>query len=354
MTHRSRILSASAAIALASLGAGPAWAEGTPAGQTITNTVTGTYEVASIEQPALTSSISILVDRKINILVTKVGAAPTSVAPGVSLSATTFKVANLSNASVDVALAFEQLTTGSDLVHGPAQDSFDLNALNLYLDKDADGLLDAAKDPKITFLDDVPADKEWVVFVAGAVPNGPQNAAAAGVRLTATAHEPAEPDALGAILTASQGGDSAQVDTVLADGAGAGDSTGDGRFSALDSWVIYTAGLTLTKTYKLISHPLSGTSDTPLLPGTIVEFCVIAANGDGNAPATQVRLADPLPPEFTFDMSFGILVNGSVTTDTCNDDGSLGGTFSAGTAYATFDSIEGGTETTMRYRATLN
>lgn len=353
MTHRSRILAASTAIALASLGA-PAWAEGTPAGQTITNTVTGTYEVAAIEQPALTSSISVLVDRKINLLVSEVGGAPTSVAPGVSLSSAAFKVANLSNAPIDMALTFEQLTTGTDLVHGQAKDGFDLNGVNLYLDQDEDGILDTAKDPKVTFLDDVPADREWVIFVAGAIPNGLQNGAAAGVRLTATAHEPADPEALGALLTATQGGDSAQVDTVLADAAGAGDTASDGRFSALDGWIIYTAGLTLTKTFKLISHPLTGAYGTPLLPGTVIEFCVIAANGDGNAAATQVRLADPLPPEFTFDMSFGIMVNGTATTGTCNDDGSRGGTFSAGTAYATFDSIEGGSSTTMRYRATLN
>lgn len=350
---RTAALVATTAIASVALAVTPAQAEGTLAGVTISNTATAIYDVDNVTQNTLSATASVLVDRKINLMVTATDSAPTLASPGANAIAA-FRIVNLSNAPVDLALAFEQMSKGTTLPNGSKPDSFDMTGLGLFLDQDGGETYDPGSDPEVSFLDEMGTDQTRTVFLVGKAPNGVTTGSAAGVRLAATAREAGTMDSLGAVISATNGANSAQIDTVLADSAGAGDSTFDGVFSALDSFVVYTAGLTLTKTMRVVSDKLTGTLGSALIPGTVIEFCIIAANGEGNDAANQVQVMDPVPLGLTFDRTFGIRLNGTATAGVCNEDGNIGGMFSTNQVIGALNTIQGGQSATVRYRVVVN
>src|SRR5687768_10524507 len=93
------------ALAITGLAAGPAFAAGTAAGTTITNTVTVEYEVAGIDQDDETASDTVTVDRKVDLDVARTDNTATTVTPGETSQAVTFQVENLSNDTLDFELA---------------------------------------------------------------------------------------------------------------------------------------------------------------------------------------------------------------------------------------------------------
>ena len=354
LSHHLLKTAAAGAMVLALGWTGTACAEGTPAGVMITNTSAVTYKVSDVPQQALTASATVAVDRKITMLVAAKGTAPSPALPGIGGAIAALQVTNLSNTTLDLGLAMRQSSTGVVLPYGAPADSFDLGSIALFLDQNGDGIYTSASDPQISFLDEMAADETRTVFVVGNVPNGVPSGATAGFVLSATAREPGASGSLGVVVSATSGPNSSAVDTVLADGAGVSDSSYDGVHSAQDAFLLETTGLTLTKTVRALSSQLHGINTNALIPGARVEFCVIASNGVGNAVATQVKVADPVPAGLTFDKSFGIRVNGTSNAGVCNEDGSIGGMFAGGEALATINAIEGGGAATVRYRAVVN
>ena len=85
--------------------ANPAFAAGTTAGASITNTATVTYQVGGVAQGSQTASDTFTVDRKINLLVEEVGTVTTNVVPGQANAVTTFQLTNSSNEVLDFELA---------------------------------------------------------------------------------------------------------------------------------------------------------------------------------------------------------------------------------------------------------
>ena len=120
----------SAATVAVLLAANPAYAAGTAAGLSVTNTVTVNYQVGGVSQTAQTASDTFTVDRKVNVTVAEVGTTTTTVSPGQSAAVTTFQVTNLSNATLDFALAVAQQTGGAG-AHSNT-DSFDATNLRIY------------------------------------------------------------------------------------------------------------------------------------------------------------------------------------------------------------------------------
>ncbi|CAN5310063.1 hypothetical protein BH09PSE3_BH09PSE3_09480 [soil metagenome] len=105
---------------------------------------------------------------------------------------------------------------------------------------------------------------------------------------------------------------------------------------------------------KVISDPMNGTTNPKLIPGAIVEYCIQAVNASGGAAASNVAISDPLPAQTTYLSSYGIYINGTVTTGSCNTDGTAGGTFASGTVSGTLASVASGTARTLYFRATIN
>ena len=104
MMNTRKLLTAAGMTALAAgLGAGPAHAAGTVAGQTITNTVTVNFTVGGISQTAQTGTNAVTVDRKVVVTVT--GAATTTTASPGQIDAVT---ATATDASSTCRIAIRQ------------------------------------------------------------------------------------------------------------------------------------------------------------------------------------------------------------------------------------------------------
>jgi uncharacterized repeat protein (TIGR01451 family) len=351
MKRTSQWLGAASLCVLAGLAAAPAHASGVTAGQTITNTVQVNYQVGGVAQTAVSASDTFTVDRKVNVTVTEVGSTTISVSPGQAAAVTTFSVTNLSNAVLDFALTAAQQTGGAG-AHSNTDD-FDVTNVKIYVDTDGSGTFNAG-DTQVTYLDELGADASKTVFIVADIPLGRATGDVAAVTLTATGREGAGAGSMGVALVQTSTANTAGMDTVFADGAGATDAARDAAFSAKDDYTVLGAALTVTKVSSVISDPLNGTTNPKMIPGSVVQYCITVTNAAGGASAGTVAISDLLPTTTTYQSSFGILVNGTVTGSTCNADGTAGGSFASGTVSATIPTVIAGDARTVLFRVTVN
>lgn len=357
MTNIYRHLAMASGAMAGVLGATPALAAGTTAGSTITNTATVNYQVGGVAQTAINASNNITVDRRITLTVAEVGSATTSVAPGASAQVTTFTVTNTSNDTLDLGLTVAQIAGGT-AAHG-GTDNFDLTGLGAFVDTNGNGTYDAGTDLAATFLDEVAADASRTVFLVGAVPIARVNGDVAGVTLTAQARASGSAGSQGAVITETAGANTAGMDTVFADAAGpvAGDTARDGRASDDDDYTVSAPTLTVSKQSRVVSDPINGSTNPKLIPGAIVEYCIVVANAVGGAAATSVAISDPLPAQTTFVAASSFLngtYTGTIPTGTCNLDGTAGGSVTAGTLNGTLGTVAAGTTRTLYFQVTIN
>jgi uncharacterized repeat protein (TIGR01451 family) len=352
MTKTTKLLLAASATAISVAGAAPAFAAGTTAGSNIVNNVTVNYNVGAVAQTAINASNTFVVDRKITLTVAPVGTTTTSVSPGQSAAVTTFTVTNTSNATLDLGLSVAQ-QTGSTAPHG-GTDNFDVTAPTLYVDTNSNGVYDAGTDLAVTYLDEIAADASKTVFVVANIPIGRATNDVAAVTLTAQARDGGSAGAQGAVSTETSGANTAGMDTVFADTAGATDAIRDGKFSASNDYTVSAAALTVLKTATVISDPLNGTTNPKMIPGATVAYCIQVTNAAGGATATGVAISDPVPTQMTYDSGYGVFVNGSVSTGVCATDGSATGAFASGIVTGTIASVAAGATRTVYFRTTIN
>lgn len=352
MIKSGRLLGTVGAAALTVLGASPALAAGTQAGSTITNSVTVNFQVGGVSQTATAASDTFTVDRKVNVTVAEVGTTTTQVSPGAAAQVTTFQVTNLSNATLDFAVAVAQQAGGAG-AHANT-DTFDVTNAKIYVDTNGNGGYDAGTDLEVAYLDELAADASKTVFVVADIPLSLASGSVAAVTLTATGREGGGAAAQGAALTQTSGANTSGMDTVFADGAGATDAARDAAFSAKDDYTVLAAALTVSKLSKVISDPLNGTTNPKAIPGATIEYCIVVANAAGSATASSVAISDPLPATVTYDSGYGIFLNGSFASGACVADGTAGGSFASGTVSGTLSSVAASETKTLRFRATIN
>ncbi len=353
-----KLLASASTVAVAVLAAAPAFAAGTTAGSSINNTATVNYTVSGVSQTAVTSNTAtFVVDRKVSMTLTEPGNATTSVAPGSTNQVTTFLLTNTSNAALDFGLSLAQ-AAGGTAAHG-GTDNFDLTGVTYWVNTGASAgsaTYDPANSVQVTYVDELAADASKYIFVLGNVPVSRVNGDVAGVTLTAQAREAGAAGTQGVLVTETTGANTAGMDTVFADTAGATDAARDGQISARDDYTVAAPVLTVTKTSKIISDPLNGTTSPKMIPGATVEYCIQVANAAGGATATAPSITDVVPSQTTYDSTFGIKLNGTVTTGVCNADGTTGGTYTAGTTTVsgTLNNLTGGSTSTLYFRVTIN
>jgi hypothetical protein len=347
-----RLLASASVLAATAFAASPAFAAGTTAGTTVTNSVTLDYKIGGIDQNQVTASDTFTVDRKVNLVVSEVGTTSTTVTPGQTSAVTAFTVTNSSNAPLDFALAGTQLSGGT-AAHG-GTDNYNVTNLKVYADTNGNGAYNPGVDQEVTYLDQVAADTSRTVFIVADVPLGRATGDVAGVRLTATASEATASGSLGATVTQTAGANTSGVDTVFADTNTDGNVARDGIHFDEDDYTILAASLTTTKTSRVISDPFNGTTNPKMIPGAVVEYCIAVANGAGSATASGINISDTLPAETTYDSAFGIKLNGSVTGSACNADGTAGGSYAAGIVSGSLTDIAAGGAKTLVFRVSVN
>lgn len=355
MKHNIRVVASLGTLALAMLAANPAVAA-TTAGTSITNNVTVNFQVGGFAQTASTASDTFTVDRKVAVTVAEVGTTTTQVSPAQLAAVTTFTVTNNSNAVLDFALTAAQVATSGSGAHSNT-DSFDATNVKIYVDTDSSGTFNAG-DLEVSYLDELAADGgAKTVFVVADIPTALASGSVAAVTLSATSQSGGTSGTQGSNLTATSGANTAGMDTVFADAAGAatGDGTRDGTHSAMDDYTVLAAALTAAKTSKIISDPVNGTTNPKFIPGATIEYCIAVSNASGSATATGITISDTVPTEVTYLSSYGIFVDGTVDgSSVCQTDGSAGGSFGSGAVSGSLSDIAAGVTRTLRFRATIN
>ncbi|MEY2944309.1 MAG: hypothetical protein RLY97_2323 [Pseudomonadota bacterium] len=353
MKLASKLLGAASLVALFTMGSGSAFAAGTTSGSTIANTVTINFQVAGVNQTAQSATNNVTVDRKVNLTVANVGAT-TSVSPGQTAAVTSWTITNSSNDVLDIGLAAVN-QAGGTAQHG-GTDVFDVSNIKYYVMPGNSAVYSAATAVQVTYLDEVAADAVMNVFVVADIPAGATNTQVSGIVLTGTAQAGGTASTQGAVLTATVGANTAGVDTVFADAAGSTDSANDGKHSAKGDYTTSAAVLTVSKLSTLISDPVNGTTNPKAIPGAVMEYCIVVANGAGGATATSLGVSDPVPGTTTYSGAYGIFLNGTVTSGVCNADGTAGGSYNAGTTTVsgTLANLAGGSTSTLRFRVTIN
>ncbi len=370
MTNKLKKLASVSAVAVAAMGISPAFAAGTTAGSTITNSATVNYSVGGVSQTAINASNTITVDRKVNLTVAEVGSASTNVNPGQTLAVTTFTVTNNSNASIDVGLGVSQLSGGA-APFGGGNDSFNVlsTSVKMYIDAAGGtaGVYDDGVDTQVTYLDTLAADATKTVYVVATIPLTDEashvvvNGDIAAVTLTGTARETdASTTAPGAVITATSGANTNNTpgtfDTVLADAAGSDDIQYDGKHSARDDYKVNAPVITVTKLSRVVSDPVNGSTNPKMIPGAIIEYCIVVANAAGGSAATGVTVSDNLSSlPVTYETAFGVKVGGtySGSGDTCGA-GSGSGSYASGSVSGTIGALPTNSNQTVVFQAKIN
>jgi len=291
------------AIAIASA----SWAAGTAAGTSIANTATINYEVGGTAQTKIESSgtgnstpgngagtaTTFKVDKKIDLTVTATSGNVATV-PGKNDQAITFTLTNDGNSTEDFSFAVSKALSG---------DNFDPtscdtpSSVNLVADGEA----------TITVLCDMPASGGAIV-----------NAATSKIGLTATVVGAAA----AAAATSSGADDAAVVETVLADSAGAaaGDGDGDASHSAINTYTIHTADLTVKKVSTVTKMKINNSdvaANAKRIPGATIEYTITVVNAATAATATGIIITDDVPADLTVvgtpTISGGTSTNASAT-----------------------------------------
>jgi uncharacterized repeat protein (TIGR01451 family) len=366
MTNTLKQMAIASGFAVVVLGATPAFAT-TTAGNTINNQATVAYNVGAVVQtPVLSNINAIIVDRKVAFTVTEEGSVTTAVSPAQVGAVTTFRITNNSNAVLDFDLASFQ----GAAAHG-GTDNFDATITNVFVDnlgvgQGTQGVYDAGIDTAL-YADNIAQDGGFVrVFVVATIPSTQVNGDVSGVILQATALEVATLGTKGGALTgvlAATVAQTAGMDTVLSDAVGvaAGDLINDGKHSARDDYTVGAPVLTVTKQSRVLSDPVNGaltaTNFPKMIPGAVVEYCIIVANSNAAVPADTITITDPLATTITF-VPGSIRQSGTYTAGVCNLDGTAGGSLTGTspnfTVNGALGQVTSTTTKTLLFQVTIN
>lgn len=299
MTSKLRILVATGTISAAMLGANPAFAAGTSAGDTITNNVSVAYQVGGVAQTAETDSDTFTVDRKLDMTITETDGAARAVFPGQTAADSpgnppaylTFTVTNDSNDEVDFALSATQLTTGTATPFS-GTDDFDVSSLQIFVDSNGNGTYDAGVDTA-TFIDELGEDLSVEVFIVGDIPVAAVNGDSSGITLTASIRQGNDGVTGGAIGGAySDDSGSANTEDGTVNAANIDNVFVNISDSATDNFVIDSANIAVAKTSTVLWDPINGSTNPKSIPGAVVEYCIAVTNSSATTAATNVAITD--------------------------------------------------------------
>ena len=328
---------------------GQAFAQGTPSGDTVTNTATVNYTVASVAQTPVTATNAFTVDTVIKLNVT--GGTNLNVTPGQSTGVfAMFTLTNTSNITSNFNLAGTNIASPTD--------QFDIGALDVRYDVNNNGIYEPGTDISVTSTAGLASGASRQFFIVGTIPLAATNTQVSMVRLTATAINPATSAAWVNDAGVDVQGGAAQIVVATASAF------------AQDTFTVQTATLGVTKTSTVITDNLVPASANPkAIPGASVEYAIAISN-TGSQSATLQSISDPLPAQTTFqalqysggtrDMSiqvgaaaptFCIAEAGGVDT---NADGCFrtGATISVGAPAVT--AVAASSTVTVRFRVLIN
>jgi uncharacterized repeat protein (TIGR01451 family) len=344
-----------AVVAVGSIGlSGQAFAQsGTPSGDTVTNTATVNYTVASVVQTPVTATNQFIVDTVIKLNVT--GGTNLNVTPGQSTGVfglfTLTNTSNItSNFNFDLAVANRPQ---------PAEDQFDIGALDVRFDANNNGIYEPATDTSVTSTAGLASGGSRRFFIVGTIPLTATNSQISLVRLNATAINPTT-----TIAWVNDAGADIQngLPQIVVATASA---------FAQDSFTVQTATLAVTKNSSVISDNILPATGLPpkAIPGATMEYAIVIANS-GSTAATLQSISDPLPAATTFQVNqyssgtrdVSIQVNAAAPTFCIAESGGVDsngdGCFRTGTTLTVnapaITTVAASSTVTVRFRVNIN
>lgn len=341
---------------------GTAQAAGTEAGTSIPNQASVSYSVGGTTTSVDSNIATFVVDKKVNLTVT--GGVITQTAIGTTDQVTAFQVTNLTNATQDFRLSFDQQNLSIPIL---GADNFDVANLRVFVDVNGNGTYEAGIDTA-TYIDELRADTSVTVFLVGNIPNVPGEDVAI-VSLSAQAAAGGTVGTQGLALAATsvlQADSPTTMDIVFADVSGTFDAARDGIGRAFNAYKIGTAAVSMTKTTHVISDPVNLLVNPRAIPGAVLEYCLTVSNA-GPGTATGLAITDAVPTGTTY-VANSLQVGGvgaggqCVLNGTTEDDDTTGadetdlygGSFDGTTVKGVIPTLIAGVSLTAAFRVTVN
>ncbi len=299
-----KLLGISSSVLFLIIAAPNAMAAGTLSGTDIANQATVNYQVATVSQPAINSTVvTFKVDNRVNLTVSTDDGAAIPATPGANDHVMTFTVTNTGNTSQDFSVSAIALVGGTGAFGGT--DNINADTVNVFVETAGGAGYQAVSDTD-THVDALAPDANIKVYIVADFNTGYTDADIASYYLLAEARIDDAAGTLGGALTENTGAENADltvVDIVFADGdgdgAGTDDASRDAKHASQDDYEISSAALTISKTSSVVSDPVNGTTNPKRIPGAVVQYEITVSNGAGAATATSVAITDSLNTEIT-------------------------------------------------------
>jgi uncharacterized repeat protein (TIGR01451 family) len=245
----------------------------------------------------------------------------------------TFSITNTGNDQQRYGLALYNAATGYDLGGGLA-DNFDMTDTNIRVYLDNDGIYGNGGLTTITnsatlggtnlgYTGPVDGNNGIVyVHVFADVPAGKASGDIAAYALKAITHQISTENGSDGSGGATPGGETDETANtanfcssaiVLADGQATGTGTGgagpggvtdgakDGDSFAVGYYLVDTAAISVTKSYKVLEDPINGAfPNAKPIPGARIEYTMTITNGSATTAATALTLIDQIPSNTDF------------------------------------------------------
>ena len=283
--------------------AGPAYAAGTPAGTSITNVATATYELPGGGEASVDSNVVTLkVDELLDVSVAWGDPADVATSAGLGGQVLKFTVTNAGNGA-------ESFTLGT-LANGGGDD-FDPSVTGIVLDTNGNGAYDAGIDTAYASGGNDPQldpDQSIAVFVLSSIPAGAADGHRGRIDLTAVARTGS-----GAPGTSFAGLGQGGGDAVV--GATGADAEDDGYYRVAQATVAFVKS-------AAVADPFGGTASAP---GATITY-TLAATVSGSGSLANLRVSDSVPTGTSYKAG-SLTLEGSPLTDAADaDSGSFTGT----------------------------
>lgn len=276
--------------------AGPALAAGTPAGTSISNVATATYELPNGGEATIDSNVVTLkVDELLDVSVAWGDPADVATSAGLTAQLLKFTVTNGGNGTESFTLA---------TVASGGGDDFDPVVTAIILDSNGNGAFDAGLDTAYvpgTNDPELAPDESRTVFVLSTIPAAAGDGQRGRVDLTAVAKT-----GTGAPGTSFAGLGQGGGDAVV--GATGADSEDDGYYRVAKASVAFVKSAT-------VADAFGGDSAAP---GSTITY-TLAATVSGSGSVANLRISDPVPAGTTYKPG-SITLEGSPLTDAADAD----------------------------------
>ena len=310
---------------MATLAIAPTAQAATPAGTSIENTATASYDDGGSTVTVDSNTVSLIVDEILDIAVTWTDPGDVIATPDENGAVLTFTVANGGNGPEPAILTIDPNRPGDD---------FDPDAVSLFIDTDGNGVYDPGTDAPYDASSPpvIPAETSITVFILGDIPDSVTDGERSEVQLTGTAAT----------------GSGAPGTVFAGQGEGGGDAV-VGSTTATDNdsgfYAILDADLDLTKSATVLD-PFGGTTQ---IPGAIITYR-LTAEATGSGSLANVVITDTIPDDTTY-VDDSITLNGANLTDAADADA---GEYDGSGISVDLGTLTGGTTNIIEFQVVID